>query len=78
MKPICWLCQKPVEFFEVTRGAKQQTYTAKCHGDKQTVSIGLLDTMRSKIAVDYAFRPVSAAVPDGTDISGRRLPTNYE
>lgn len=77
--PMCFICRKPVDSFTETRFATRDEFTAKCHGETQVITITALQmaSMRG-VTIDYAFRPISAALPDGIDNTGRRLPTNNE
>lgn len=58
-KPICWLCKKPVEAFEVSynHALHATIFEAFCHGKTEQVALTTEDGMTiTNLKMEYAFR----------------------
>lgn len=57
--PICFVCNKPVEYFSRSRDSRLQhnIFQANCHGRIETVSLSDADLIRCDyVLVGYAFK----------------------
>jgi hypothetical protein len=75
-RPICDVCNKPVDLFEIVRGAKGIELICVCHGDTETAFVSFVTLARENGRCGSTIEFGRAFVKKKLPVEAKRLPSS--